>query len=68
MTNVILVFILIMSIIAFFVMGYDKSQAKKMANVYQKKPFGHLQLWVEESVHMLECNYFAIKRSIQIFE
>ncbi|MER2077458.1 DUF1294 domain-containing protein [Psychrobacillus psychrotolerans] len=29
MTNVILVFILIMSIIAFFVMRYDKSQAKK---------------------------------------
>ncbi|WP_277585486.1 DUF1294 domain-containing protein [Psychrobacillus antarcticus] len=28
MTNVILIFILIMSIIAFFVMGYDKSQAR----------------------------------------
>ncbi|WP_342598582.1 DUF1294 domain-containing protein [Psychrobacillus sp. FSL H8-0483] len=29
MTEIILIFILIMSIIAFFVMGYDKSQAKK---------------------------------------
>ncbi|MCZ8541753.1 DUF1294 domain-containing protein [Psychrobacillus psychrodurans] len=29
MTNVILIFIFIMSIIAFFVMGYDKSQARK---------------------------------------
>lgn len=29
MTNIILIFILIMSIVAFFVMGYDKSQARK---------------------------------------
>ena len=29
MTNFILIFISIMSIIAFFVMGYDKSQARK---------------------------------------
>ncbi|MEK4486697.1 DUF1294 domain-containing protein [Psychrobacillus sp. FSL H8-0484] len=29
MTEIILIFILVMSIIAFFVMGYDKSQAKK---------------------------------------
>lgn len=29
MTEIILIFILVMSIIAFFIMGYDKSQAKK---------------------------------------
>ncbi|MDF2067554.1 DUF1294 domain-containing protein [Bacillus sp. Cr_A10] len=29
MTEIILIFILVMSIFAFFVMGYDKSQAKK---------------------------------------
>ena len=37
MTNVILIFLLIMSVIAFLVMGYDKSQAKKHAQRISEK-------------------------------
>ena len=37
MTNVILIFILIMSTISFFVMGYDKSQARKQARRISEK-------------------------------
>lgn len=37
MTNVIIIFILIMSIIAFFVMGYDKSKAKKQSHRISEK-------------------------------
>ena len=37
MTNVILIFLLVMSIVAFLVMGYDKSQAKKQAHRISEK-------------------------------
>ncbi|SDM75781.1 Uncharacterized membrane protein YsdA, DUF1294 family [Psychrobacillus sp. OK028] len=37
MTNVLLMFILIMSIIAFVVMGYDKSQARKQGQRISEK-------------------------------